>query len=274
MKIKYFFWGICFLLLSTFFSQSVFAATGGTCSGAGSSVLGNCRKTCVSATEKADGICKAGSGAAYVGQSCCVPVSATNTTATGAVAFTNPLTYDNLVDIATHIMVLVQRSIVTFALLAITIAAVMYVLSAGDPKKIEKAKETISAALIGLALAIAAPSILKELTGALGWASNNGDLAKAASLSAITVRLLNFLLGSFGILSLIMMITGAILYLTSAGDEERIKKGKDIFKFSVLGIVIAMSAMILVRQIAVFFAATPGTSTAISATNGVDSGEL
>jgi hypothetical protein len=50
-----------------------------------------------------------------------------------------------------------------------------------------------------------------------------------------------------------MLVIGAIMYLTSAGDEDRIDKGKEIFKYSLIGVVLAMSAMILVTQIAKFF---------------------
>lgn len=46
------------------------------------------------------------------------------------------------------------------ALLMITISGLRYVLSAGDPEKISKAKSGIIAALAGLAVAIAAESIV------------------------------------------------------------------------------------------------------------------
>jgi hypothetical protein len=56
-----------------------------------------------------------------------------------------------------------------------------------------------------------------------------------------------------GVISLIMLMIGSIMYLTSAGDDDRIKTGKAIFKYALLGIIIAMSALIVVRQLAMFF---------------------
>jgi hypothetical protein len=46
-----------------------------------------------------------------------------------------------------------------------------------------------------------------------------------------------------------------LMYLTSAGDEDRIDDGKKIVKFSIIGIIVAFSAMLIVKQIAVLFAA-------------------
>ncbi len=172
-----------------------------------------------------------------------------------AQAFINPLGFTTVEGFLNSIMGAVQKIIVTLALVAIVVGALMYVTSAGVEKQITQAKEAISAALIGMAIAVAAPSLLKELAGVLGWKTDNSNVNGALSLSAIALKVLSFLLGTFGVISLIMMIIGASLYMTSAGDEDRMKKGKDVFKYAVLGVVIAMSAMVLVRQIAKFFVA-------------------
>ena len=132
----------------------------------------------------------------------------------------------------------------------------MILASAGSPETVEKGKKAITMALVGLALGIAAPSILKELAGILGW--NTGvpaNVTAAMTLSAIAVKTLNFLLGITGVLALIMLVIGAIMYLTSAGDETRIDSGKKIFKYSLLGLILVMSSMVIVKQIALFFVA-------------------
>ncbi|NTV41494.1 MAG: hypothetical protein HGA61_04475 [Candidatus Moranbacteria bacterium] len=257
MKNKYIF---SFVVIGLFFSfqvESAFAAAAA-CTG-NNLILGVCEKTC-SGTRTASGVCSSKHGSAYVAgdYSCCTTataVSGNSQNNSSETTFTNPLTFDNIEALALNIMTAIQRTIVTFALVAMTIGALMYVLSSGVEATIEKAKKTISGALLGLAIAIAAPSMLKEVAQILGWTTDNATVTAAPSLSAISAKVLSFLLGIFGIISLIMMIIGAILYLTSAGDEDRIKKGKDIFKYSVLGVVIAMSAMVLVRQIASFFVA-------------------
>jgi type IV secretory pathway VirB2 component (pilin) len=75
----------------------------------------------------------------------------------------------------------------------------------------------------------------------------------AISLTAILTNILTFLTGIAGILAIIMLIIGAIMYLSAAGDEDRIDTGKKIVKFSIIGIIIAFSALLLVKQIASLF---------------------
>ena len=172
----------------------------------------------------------------------------------GSVSFTNPLGYSTVEDLLSNVLSAIQKIIVTLALIFIAIGAVMILVSAGSPETVEKGKKAITMAIVGLALGIAAPSILKELAGILGWGTTNASVTAAASLSAIALKVLNFLLGIAGVLSLIMLVVGAIMYLTSAGDEDRIDTGKKIFKNSLIGVIIIMSSLVIVAQIARFFA--------------------
>lgn len=170
------------------------------------------------------------------------------------VEFTNPLRFTTVEGFLGSIMTALQRIIVTLALVFIVIGAVLVLTSAGSPDMVERGKKAITAAIIGLAIGIAAPSILKELSGILGWGTTSDPSVDAAmTLSQIALRVLDFLLGIAGVLVLIMIVIGGIMYLTSAGDPERADRGKKIFTYSVIGIIITMSAMVIVRQIAEFF---------------------
>jgi hypothetical protein len=177
----------------------------------------------------------------------------TTSSSSGVVKFVNPLAFNTVEGLLGTILTAVQRIIVALALVFIVVGAIMILASAGSPETVEKGKKAITMALVGLSIGIAAPSILKELAGVLGWGTTDTTINSALGLSAIAVRVLSFLLGIAGVLSLIMLVIGAIMYLTSAGDEERIDSGKKIFKYSLIGIVIIMSALVIVRQIALFF---------------------
>lgn len=177
--------------------------------------------------------------------------AATPSQACGPLEFCNPLGFSNVEGFLGGIMSAIQKIIVVLALVFIMIGAVMILTSAGNSGMVEKGKEAITMALVGLALGVAAPSLLKELANIIGWGGAAG--LAGPTLSQIAVNVLNFLLGTMGILALIMMVIGAIMYLTSAGDEDRIDKGKEIFKYSVIGVLLAMSAMVLVTQVAKFF---------------------
>ena len=47
-----------------------------------------------------------------------------------------------------------------------------------------------------------------------------------------------------------MMIVGGVMYLTSAGDEDRIDTAKKIILYSIIGIAVSLAALVIVRQIA------------------------
>lgn len=166
-------------------------------------------------------------------------------------SFTNPLTYNNVEELLTGLLGAIQKIVVLLALVFIAIGSVMILASAGSSGMVEQGKKAITMALVGLALGVAAPSLLKELSIIIGWLPGQGG--EGLTLSQIAVNVLNFLLGTMGIVALVMMIIGAILYLTSAGDGDRIDKGKEIFKYAAIGLLLAMASMIIVKQIAVFF---------------------
>lgn len=44
------------------------------------------------------------------------------------------------------------------------------------------------------------------------------------------------------------------MYMTSAGDEDRMDTGKKIVQYSIIGIAIALGSLVLVTQLARFFA--------------------
>lgn len=185
---------------------------------------------------------------------------ATGTNQTGGTSFVNPLRFNTVDQFLSQIMGALQKIIVTLSLLAIVYGAVLYVISIGDSKQTGKAKDAITAALVGLAIGLAAPSFLKEISSILGWGTTDTRLTGALSLSQIAINVLNFLLGTLGILSLVMLVLGGVMYVSSGGDKGRVDTGKNIFKFALLGVVLAMSSMVLVTQVAKFFITTPEPS--------------
>lgn len=217
------------------------------CKADGSTSLQPCLANGVAGACNMAGNCIAGSGAVSTTTN-----SAPTTASANGTTFINPLRFSNVEEFLGGIMTAIQKIIVVLALVFIMIGAVMILSSAGNSGMVEKGKGAITMALVGLALGVAAPSLLKELANIIGWGGASA-VAGALTLTQIAMRVLNFLLGTMGIIALVMLVIGAIMYLTSAGDEDRIDKGKEIFKYSLIGVVLAMSAMILVTQIAKFF---------------------
>jgi hypothetical protein len=167
--------------------------------------------------------------------------------------FTNPLNYNSVQDLLTAIWGYLQGIFVTLSIIFIVIGAVLYITSAGNDRRMETAKGAILAALIGLAIAIAAPTFLREISTILGWNNPPASMPTGTPLSQILLNALDFLLGIVGTVAIIMMVSGGMMYLLSAGDEDRMRTGKKIFLYSVIGIALALAALLLVKQVGKFF---------------------
>ncbi len=67
------------------------------------------------------------------------------------------------------------------------------------------------------------------------------------------VRLINqlsYVIGSFALLALII---GGFTYLTSAGQERLITRAKDMVKYAVIGLVVALSAFYITLFVQTIF---------------------
>jgi hypothetical protein len=157
-------------------------------------------------------------------------------------------------DLLGRVLTFLQSFIVILSLIFIIIGAFMYITSGGESGRIETAKKCITAALIGLAIGIAAPAFLRQISEILGWTgAPPTGVGTSLTLIEIATNVLNFLLSIVGVVALIMLVVGAFMYLTAAGEEDRIDTGKSIVKYSIIGIAIALAALVLVRQVASFF---------------------
>jgi len=122
----------------------------------------------------------------------------------------------------------------------------MYMMSAGDEKMITRAKACITGAVIGFAVVLAAQAFLNDITTIVGGSGSTGS---TGGLAAIASRTLQFLLSILGTIAIISLIVSGIMYLTAAGDDKRIETAKKMFTYSVIGVVISLSALIIVTQV-------------------------
>jgi len=72
-------------------------------------------------------------------------------------------------------------------------------------------------------------------------------LGKDVTPAQFIGKVINGVLGVVGSLALVMFIYGGLTWMTSAGGAEKVKKGKDILIWAVIGLVIIFSAYALVN---------------------------
>lgn len=74
----------------------------------------------------------------------------------------------------------------------------------------------------------------------------------AGSLLGIITSAMNWLLIVVGILGVIGFVIAGIIYLTAAGDETQIDRGKRTMINSIIGIVVALLGVIVIQAVKAF----------------------
>lgn len=72
-------------------------------------------------------------------------------------------------------------------------------------------------------------------------------LAQSADPYQAIITLVNILLGLVGLVAVIMLIYGGVLYLTSAGDEDKAKKGKQAVMYAIIGLLLIGFSVAIVQ---------------------------
>jgi len=181
----------------------------------------------------------------------CIDDNATDSTST---TFKNPIEIKTVSELLDSILNNMMGLIVVIAVIFIIIGGILYMSSAGNETMVKRAKQTWTGATVGLAIALASPIFLKEIQTILGGNNAPGSAKQwvddAISLKQVAMNVLEFLLSVFGVLAIIALVIGGGMYLTAYGDEKKIDSGKKIITYAIVGIVVALSALVVTRQIA------------------------
>ena len=93
----------------------------------------------------------------------------------------------------------------------------------------------------------AANSVVKKgITTATTADMKNKSIAGEGGLISI---LINFLLWAVGILSVAMIIFSGFRYITSAGDAAKTKSAQTSLTYSIVGLIVAVLAWVIVKMI-------------------------
>jgi hypothetical protein len=116
-------------------------------------------------------------------------------------------------------------------------------------------KKTLIALSLVLSFGLVAPAILPGAEQVAyadaktqirsGLKAAGGD-TKDTSGTLIT-RVINVMLFIIGVLSVIMIVYGGILYVISAGDSGRVSKAKNTIMYAIVGLVVALLAYAIVN---------------------------
>ncbi len=74
-----------------------------------------------------------------------------------------------------------------------------------------------------------------------------GVITDAPHISVVLFNILQFLLSVFGFLAIIGIVFSGIFYLTAAGNERQLFLARKSFLYSIIGIVIALSGLVIIN---------------------------
>ena len=93
----------------------------------------------------------------------------------------------------------------------------------------------------------AANSVVKKgITTATTADMKNKSIAGEGGLISI---LINFLLWTVGVLSVVMIIFSGFRYITSAGDAAKTKSAQTALTYSIVGLIVAVLAWVIVKMV-------------------------
>lgn len=114
---------------------------------------------------------------------------------------------------------------------------------------VNKSKKLSLASIISfLALAIySAPAFAVTLTNPLEGVM--GQNAGPEQIPDYIGKLIGGIFGVVGALALVMFVYGGLMWMLSGGNQERVKKGRDILIWATVGIVVIFSSYVILSFI-------------------------
>lgn len=98
-----------------------------------------------------------------------------------------------------------------------------------------------------------------RIVGGVCVPTTAGSGLSSASVVDVTKGVMNWLLGIFGFISVIAFVVSGIQYLTAAGDDDMISTAKRNMKYSIIGVIVALSGFVIFRAVQSAFTATNAT---------------
>jgi len=69
------------------------------------------------------------------------------------------------------------------------------------------------------------------------------------AISVVIGRIIKALLGVVGAVAVLMIVYGGMMILTAAGSPEKVKKGKDVLTWAIIGAIVVLSSYIMVDYV-------------------------
>ncbi|MCH7759518.1 hypothetical protein IID20_04125 [Patescibacteria group bacterium] len=98
--------------------------------------------------------------------------------------------------------------------------------------------------IVGLLLTLFVPLMVAAQDLGNGFLENLGTEAGYgdASLPEVIGNVIKILLSLLGLIAVVLLIAGGFIWMTSGGNEEKIKKAKQLMGAAIIGLIIVIAA--------------------------------
>lgn len=120
----------------------------------------------------------------------------------------------------------------------------LYIMSQGDPSKVAKGKKTLTAAVIGMTIALSASVLVNTLKFVLGIEGNSWNQGSFTSKGNV-MSILNWAYMAAGLVAAAFIVRGGFEYMTSQGDASKVRKATQSIIYAVVGLVIVILAAVI-----------------------------
>jgi len=141
------------------------------------------------------------------------------------------------------IIAFLQMSITIISVATIFYAGFLFVRSQGEEEKIDESKKYLTWSTIGIIIAMIAEPLVNNV---FYPADQTPGAEEIANLAEETGGLLRFFLAFLGVGATATLVIAGFYYITSFGDDERQEKAKNIIIGTATGIVVILSAYVIV----------------------------
>ncbi len=145
----------------------------------------------------------------------------------------------------------------------VVFSAFKFLLSQGDSEKVESAKKSLQWSISGFVVVMLSFVLVSALRLFLevqptpeSSTAENPIVYNPLAANNFNELYLTFIIGFFqvlGLLAILFIVINGFRYITARGDEEQVAQAKKGLQYSVLSILLAAMAYVIVQAVATFF---------------------
>lgn len=164
----------------------------------------------------------------------------------------NAFTKEDIAVLAVNVVNVALGFVALIAAIFIIISGYQYIASAGNADATSKATKNLTNSVTGLVLAALSYMISNTVVTKLGGSVNNGkidnfDPIKNITIGAAITKVLGSLVGFGALFAGLFIVISGVLFLTAAGDPDRLNRAKKGLTFSIVGLVVMILSWVIIR---------------------------